>query len=95
MPLGKTPEVLGFVNPVAAWHDKDDDVFKSEKHFFDIIILLWIKSIFQFAFRFLAFPEIGEILKTHIHKKYDLQHDGKIKMLRIMIFWADHQIKMP
>ena len=53
------------------------------------------RSIFQFAFRFLAFPEIGEILKTRTHKKYDLQHDGKIKMLRIMIFWVDHQIKMP
>ena len=45
MSLGKTPEVLGFVNPVAAWHDKDDNVFKSEKHFSDIIILLWIKSM--------------------------------------------------
>ena len=53
------------------------------------------RSIFQFAFRFLAFPEIGEILKTHAHKKYDLQHNRNIKMLRIMVFSVDHQIKMP
>ena len=41
----KTREVLGFVNPVAVWHDKDDDVFKSERRFSDVIILLWIKSM--------------------------------------------------
>ena len=53
------------------------------------------RSIFQFAFRFFAFPKTGEILKTGAHKKYDLQQHRKIKMLRIMLFSVDFQIKMP
>ena len=73
MSQGKTREVLGFVNPVAVWHDKDDDVFKSERrftlYFCELRACKKDRSIFQFAFRFLAFPEIGEILKTHAHKK--------------------------
>ena len=40
MSEGKTPEVLGFLNPVVVWHDKDNDVFKPERRFSDVIILL-------------------------------------------------------
>ena len=38
------------------------------------------RIIFQFAFRFFAFPKTGEILKTGAHNKYDLQQHRKIKM---------------
>ena len=47
---------------------------------------------FKLAFRFLAFPEIPEILKTHSHKKFNLQQNLEIKMSRIVIFWPDHEM---
>ena len=44
---------------------------------------------------FWLFPEIPATLETRVHKKIDPQHNRKIKMSRIMVFFSDCEIKMP
>ena len=77
-------------------------VFSNQKDVLLIFLkLLFIKgakkdkNAFNLVFRFLAFPEIPEILETHAHKKLNLQHNCKTGMSRIMVFWSDHEIKTP
>lgn len=51
-------------------------------------------NVFKLAFSFLALHENLELLKTYTHRKTNLQHNHKIKMSRMMIFWSDRKIKM-
>ena len=52
-------------------------------------------NVFKLAFRFLVFPKIPEILETLAHKKSNLQHYRKIKMLWIVVFWSDCETEAP
>ena len=53
------------------------------------------KKVFKVAYRFLAFPEIPEILDTQAIKNHNLQHNRKIKMPRNVVFRLNREIKMP
>ena len=75
-------------------------VFSNQKDVLLIFLkLLFIKgakkdkNAFNLAFRFLAFPEIPEILETHAHKKLNFQHNRKISMSRIMLFCQTTKLK--
>ena len=46
------------------------------------------------ASRFFAFPKLPEIWETYPHKKFNSQHNRKIKISRIMIFCSDCEIRM-
>ena len=34
-------------------------------------------------------------LESQQHKMFNLRHNCEIKMSQIIIFWSDHEIKMP
>ena len=86
---------MGFANPVVDSDDKDDDIFKPGRRFSDVFDTFVNKvctkkdgNVFKFAFRFLAFPEIPEILETHINKKFNLQHIRKIAPCRKLWYFG-------
>ena len=76
---------MGFVNPFVDSDDEDDNIFKFERNFFDVFNTIvnsgCATNVFKLTFRFLVFPKIPEILETLAHKKSNLQHYRKIKML--------------
>ena len=53
------------------------------------------KNVLKLGFRFHAFPEIPEMLETCAHKKYNFQHYRDAKISQIIVFWSNHEIKMP
>ena len=43
----------------------------------------------------MLFPEIPEMLETHVYIKLNFQPYRKIKMSRIIVLWSNREIKMP
>ena len=45
--------------------------------------------------RTVFFSGISEVLKTHAHKKISFQHCRETKLLQVILFWSNLEIKMP
>ena len=92
--------VKGFINPVVDSDNEDDDILETERFsVLNAFINQWCvkkdKNVFQFAFRFHAFPKIPEMLETDSYKKLNFQHYRETKMSQIIAFCTNREIEMP
>ena len=53
-----------------------------------------VKNVFTLVVRLHAFPEIPEMLETHVRKKFIIQHYRETKISQIIAFWSNREIKM-
>ena len=68
-------------------------IFPNQKDVSLMFLILLLLLIL--AFRFLAFSEFPEILETHAHKKFNLQHNCEIKIPQSAVFRMNHKPQMP